>query len=241
MEIINELKSLQDFKYRDFQAKLIPNIDKSTIIGVRMPDLRKLAKKIDEEQVHIFMEDLPHTYYEENMLHSILISNMKSYDDCVNHLERFLPFVDNWAVCDCISPKIFTQNTDKLIGKIKLWAQSSHPYAIRVAICLLMKYFLDDEFKAEYLKIATDIRSEEYYVNMMIAWFFATALAKQWDDVIFVLEDNLLESWTHNKTIQKSEGKFQNNTRTKKISKIVKEKEIRCEEKIVKLQVLMNN
>lgn len=208
MEIINELKSLQDFKYRDFQAKLIPNIDKSTIIGVRMPDLRKLAKKIDEKQAQIFMEDLPHTYYEENMLHSILISNMKNYDDCVDHLERFLPFVDNWAVSDCISPKIFTKNTDKLIGKIKLWAKSSHTYTVRVAICLLMKYFLDEKFKVEYLNVATQIKSEEYYVNMMVAWFFATALAKQWDDVIFVLEDNLLDEWTHNKTIQKARESF---------------------------------
>ena len=208
MEIINELKSLQDVKYRDFQAKLIPNIDKSTIIGVRMPDLRKLAKKIDEEQVHIFMQDLPHTYYEENMLHSILISNMKDYDKCIKYLEEFLPFVDNWAVSDCISPNVFKKNTDQLIAHIKLWSQSTHTYTVRVAICLLMKYFLDDEFKVEYLKIATDIRSEEYYVNMMIAWFFATALAKQWDDVIFVLEDNLLESWTHNKTIQKARESF---------------------------------
>lgn len=208
MEIINELKSLQDVKYRDFQAKLIPNIDKSTIIGVRIPDLRKLAKKIDEEQVHIFMQDLPHTYYEENMLHSILISNMKDYDKCIKYLEEFLPFVDNWAVSDCISPNVFKKNTDQLIAHIKLWSQSTHTYTVRVAICLLMKYFLDDEFKVEYLKIATDIRSEEYYVNMMIAWFFATALAKQWDDVIFVLEDNLLESWTHNKTIQKARESF---------------------------------
>lgn len=208
MNVINELQSLQDLKYRDFQAKLIPTIDKSTIIGVRMPDLRKLAKKFDEKQAQIFMQDLPHTYYEENMLHSILISNMKNYDDCIDHLERFLPFVDNWAVSDCISPKIFTKNTDKLIGKIKLWAKSSHTYTVRVAICLLMKYFLDEKFKVEYLKIATRIRSEEYYVNMMVAWFFATALAKQWDDVIFVLEDNLLDEWTHNKTIQKARESF---------------------------------
>ena len=208
MNVINELQSLQDLKYRGFQAKLIPTIDKSTIIGVRMPDLRKLAKKIDEKQAQIFMQDLPHTYYEENMLHSILISNMKNYDDCIDHLERFLPFVDNWAVSDCISPKIFTKNTDKLIEKIKLWAKSSHTYTVRVAICLLMKYFLDEKFKVEYLKIATRIRSEEYYVNMMVAWFFATALAKQWDDVIFVLEDNLLDEWTHNKTIQKARESF---------------------------------
>ena len=208
MNVINELQSLQDLRYRDFQSKLIPTIDKSTIIGVRMPDLRKLAKKIDEKQAQIFMQDLPHTYYEENMLQSILISNMKNYDDCIDHLERFLPFVDNWAVSDCISPKIFTKNTDKLIEKIKLWAQSSHAYTVRVAICLLMKYFLDEKFKVEYLKIATRIRSEEYYVNMMVAWFFATALAKQWDDVIFVLEDNLLDEWTHNKTIQKARESF---------------------------------
>ena len=224
MEIINELKSLQDFKYRDFQAKLIPNIDKSTIIGVRMPDLRKLEKKIDDEQSQIFMEDLPHTYYEENMLHSILISNMKNYDDCVDHLERFLPFVDNWAVSDCISPKIFTKNTDKLIGKIKLWAKSSHTYTVRVAICLLMKYFLDEKFKVEYLNIVTQIKSEEYYVNMMVSWFFATALAKQWDDVIVVLEDNLLDEWTHNKTIQKARESFRITPEQKQYLKSLKKR-----------------
>lgn len=224
MNVINELQSLQDLKYRDFQSKLIPTIDQSTIIGVRMPDLRKLAKKIDEKQAQIFMEDLPHTYYEENMLQSILISNMKNYDDCIDHLERFLPFVDNWAVSDCISPKIFTKNTDKLIGKIKLWAKSSHAYTVRVAICLLMKYFLDEKFKVEYLKIATRIRSEEYYVNMMVAWFFATALAKQWDDVIFVLEDNLLDEWTHNKTIQKARESFRITPEQKQYLKSLKKR-----------------
>lgn len=224
MNVINELQSLQDLKYRDFQSKLIPTIDKSTIIGVRMPDLRKLAKKIDENEAKIFMQDLPHTYYEENMLQSILISNMKNYDDCIDHLERFLPFVDNWAVCDCISPKIFTENTDKLIEKIKLWAKSSHTYTVRVAICLLMKYFLDEKFKVEYLKIATRIRSEEYYVNMMVAWFFATALAKQWDDVIFVLEDNLLDEWTHNKTIQKARESFRITPEQKQYLKSLKKR-----------------
>ena len=189
-----------------------------------MPDLRKLAKKIDEKQAQIFMQDLPHAYYEENMLQSILISNMKNYDDCIDQLEIFLPFVDNWAVCDCISPKIFTKNTDKLIEKIKLWAQSSHTYTIRVAICLLMKYFLDDEFKVEYLNIVTQIKSEEYYVNMMVAWFFATALAKQWDDVIFVLEDNLLDEWTHNKTIQKARESFRITPEQKQYLKSLKKR-----------------
>ncbi len=224
MNVINELQSLQDLKYLDFQSKLIPTIDKSTIIGVRMPDLRKLAKKIDEKQAQIFMQDLPHTYYEENMLQSILISNMKNYDDCIDHLERFLPFVDNWAVSDCISPKIFTKNTDKLIGKIKLWAKSFHTYTVRVAICLLMKYFLDEKFKVEYLNIATQIKSEEYYVNMMVAWFFATALAKQWDDVIFVLEDNLLDEWTHNKTIQKARESFRITPEQKQYLKSLKKR-----------------
>lgn len=224
MNVINELQSLQDLKYRDFQSKLIPNIDKSTIIGVRMPDLRKLAKKIDEKQAQFFMEDLPHTYYEENMLHSILISKMKNYDDCIDYLERFLPFVDNWAVCDCISPKIFTKNNDKLIGEIKLWAKSSHTYTVRVAICLLMKYFLDEKFKVEYLNVATQIKSEEYYVNMMVAWFFATALAKQWDDVIFVLEDNLLDEWTHNKTIQKARESFRITPEQKQYLKSLKKR-----------------
>lgn len=224
MNVINELQSLQDLKYRDFQAKLIPTIDKSTIIGVRMPDLRKLAKKFDEKQAQIFMQDLPHTYYEENMLQSILISNMKNYDDCIDHLERFLPFVDNWAVSDCISPKTFTKNTNKLIEKIKLWAKSSHTYTVRVAICLLMKYFLDEKFEVEFLNIAIQIKSEEYYVNMMVAWFFATALAKQWDDVIFVLEDNLLDEWTHNKTIQKARESFRITPEQKQYLKSLKKR-----------------
>lgn len=224
MNVINELQSLQDLKYLDFQSKLIPTIDKSTIIGVRMPDLRKLAKKIDEKQAQIFMQDLPHTYYEENMLQSILISNIKNYDDCIDCLERFLPFVDNWAVSDCISPKIFTKNTDKLIDNIKLWAKSSHTYTVRVAICLLMKYFLDEKFEVEYLKIVTTIKSEEYYVNMMVAWFFATALAKQWDDVIFVLEDNLLDEWTHNKTIQKARESFRITPEQKQYLKSLKKR-----------------
>lgn len=224
MNIIKQLQSLQDLKYRDFQAKLIPNIDKSTIIGVRMPDLRKLAKKIDENEAKIFMQDLPHTYYEENMLHSILISNMKDYDKCIKYLEEFLPFVDNWAVSDCISPNVFKKNTDQLIAHIKLWSQSTHTYTVRVAICLLMKYFLDEEFNVKYLQIATRIKSEEYYVNMMIAWFFATALAKQWDDVIFVLEDNLLESWTHNKTIQKARESFRITPEQKQYLKSLKKR-----------------
>lgn len=224
MNIIKQLQFLQDLKYRDFQAKLIPNIDKSTIIGVRMPDLRKLAKKIDENEAKIFMQDLPHTYYEENMLHSILISNMKDYDKCIKYLEEFLPFVDNWAVSDCISPNVFKKNTDQLIAHIKLWSQSTHTYTVRVAICLLMKYFLDEEFNVKYLQIATRIKSEEYYVNMMIAWFFATALAKQWDDVIFVLEDNLLDDWTHNKTIQKARESFRITPEQKQYLKSLKKR-----------------
>ena len=224
MNIIKQLQSLQDLKYRDFQAKLIPTIDQSTIIGVRMPDLRKLAKKIDENEAKKFMKDLPHAYYEENMLHSILISNMKNYEECIKYLEEFLSFVDNWAVSDCISPNIFKKNTDHLIAKIKLWAQSSHTYTVRVAICLLMKYFLDDEFKVEYLKIATRIKSEEYYVNMMIAWFFATALAKHWDDVVFVLEDNLLDDWIHNKTIQKARESFRITPEQKQYLKSLKKR-----------------
>ena len=224
MNIIKQLQSLQDLKYRDFQAKLIPNIDKSTIIGVRMPDLRKRAKKIDENEAKIFMQDLPHTYYEENMLHSILISNMKDYDKCIKYLEEFLPFVDNWAVSDCISPNVFKKNTDQLIAHIKLWSQSTHTYTVRVAICLLMKYFLDEEFNVKYLQIATRIKSEEYYVNMMIAWFFATALAKHWDEVVFVLEDNLLDEWTHNKTIQKSRESFRITPEQKQYLKSLKKR-----------------
>lgn len=222
MDVFKELKCLQDLKYRDFQAKLIPTIDKKTIIGVRVPHLRKFAKSLDEDTIRKFMSDLPHQHYEENMLHSILISNEKNFDNCIVMLGKFLPFVDNWAVSDAISPPVFKKNKKPLIDKIKFWAKSSDTYTVRVAICLLMKYYLDESFDVENLKIVTAIKSDEYYVKMMMAWFFQEALAKHWVDVVFVLQDNLLDTWTHNKTIQKSTESFKISADEKKYLKSLK-------------------
>lgn len=205
MKITDRLFELKDDKYADFSSKLTPNIDRISIIGVRVPDVRKLAKEyIKDEESKVFLNTLPHKYFDENMLHGLLISEIKDYEECIIKIEKFLPFVDNWAVCDIMSPKIFAKNTDKLIDKIKEWLKSNKVYTCRFGIGMLLKYYLDDNFKSEYLKLVSNIKSEEYYINMMIAWFFATSLCKQWDDTIKYLEENKLDKWVHNKTIQKA-------------------------------------
>ena len=199
------LFQLQDKGYRDFQSKLIPTIPVETIIGVRIPAIRKLAKEYgkDPESVE-FLKQLPHTYYDENILHALLVAEIKDYEACVKEVERFLPYVDNWAVCDIFSPKVFRKNRDQLIDKIKEWAASEHPYTCRFGMEMLMTHFLDEDFRVEYLEIPAAVHSEEYYVNMMIAWFYATALAKQWDATIPYLEERKLSPWVHRKTIQKA-------------------------------------
>ena len=199
------LFQLQDKGYRDFQSKLIPTIPVETIIGVRIPTIRKLAKEYgkDPESVE-FLKQLPHTYYDENILHALLVAEIKDYEVCVKEVERFLPYVDNWAVCDIFSPKVFRKNRDRLIDKIKEWADSEHPYTCRFGMEMLMTHFLDEDFRVEYLEIPAAVHSEEYYVNMMIAWFYATALAKQWDATIPYLEERKLSPWVHRKTIQKA-------------------------------------
>lgn len=205
MNIKEELLALQDISYTDFQAKLIPNIPRDLFIGVRVPELRKLAKRIaDEAETSKFLRDLPHKYYDENMLHGILISEMKDYDTCIEAVDEFLHYIDNWAVCDIISPKIFKKNKTKLLEKIKEWAASEKEYTCRFGIEMLMSHFLDYDFKPEYLEIPLSINSEEYYVKMMIAWFFATVLVKQWDMAIKYIEVQHLDIWTHNKAIQKA-------------------------------------
>lgn len=205
MNIKEELLALQDISYADFQAKLTPNIPRDLFIGVRVPELRKLAKRIAEEpETAKFLKNLPHKYYDENILHGILISEMKDYDACLVAVDEILPYVDNWAVCDIMSPKIFKKNKTALLEKIKEWSASEKTYTCRFGIEMLMSYFLDDDFKPEYLEIPVAVNSEEYYVKMMIAWFFATALAKQWDATIKYIEDQRLDRWTHNKAIQKA-------------------------------------
>lgn len=205
MNIKEELFALQDISYADFQAKLTPNIPRELFIGVRVPDLRKLAKKVAEEpETSKFLKNLPHKYYDENMLQGLLISEIKDYDACIVAVDEFLPYVDNWAVCDIMSPKIFKKNKKALLEKIKEWSASEKTYTCRFGIEMLMSHFLDDDFKAEYLEIALSVNSEDYYVQVMVAWFFATALAKEWDATVKYIEDHRLDRWTHNKAIQKA-------------------------------------
>jgi len=203
--IVDELFKLQDIKYRDFQVKLIPNKSIDGMIGVRTPDLRKLAKHLVKEKSYsLFLNDLPHKYFDEYQLHAFIISDLKDYDECISYLNKFLPFVDNWATCDQMSPKVFKKYHTELLEQIKVWIKSEHAYTIRFGIGMLMQHFLDDDFNKDYLKWVSNIKSNDYYVNMMIAWYFATALAKQYKDTIPYLEKNKLDIWTHNKTIQKA-------------------------------------
>ena len=204
-EIVDLLFSKQDIKYRDFQAPLFPGVEKDRFIGVRTPDLKKLAKELfGSEMANKFIETLPHRYFDENQLHAFIISLIKNYETCLKEVDRFLPYVDNWGTCDQLSPKAFAKHKEELIVPIKKWLKSKHTYTIRFAIGMLMQHYLDESFREEYMKLVASIKSEEYYVNMMIAWYFATALAKQWDTAIKYIEDKCLDSWAHNKTIQKA-------------------------------------
>lgn len=205
MKVTEYLFSVQDLKYRDFNSKLIPNIEKDTVIGVRTPLLRNYAKQmIKNGDVSPFLKELPHKYFEENQIHAFIISELKDYGTVIAELERFLPYIDNWATCDQLSPKVFKKNTDKLIDKATEWINSDRTYTIRFGIGIFMQYFLDDKFSEEYLSLIANIRSDEYYVNMMIAWYFATALAKQYSSTVVHIEEKYLDKWVHNKAIQKA-------------------------------------
>ena len=202
--ITDKLFKLQDKKYQEMQFKIIPNINNSTIIGVRTPEIRKLAKELIKEDYKSFLEELPHKYFDENQLHAFIISELKDFNECIDYTNKFLPYIDNWATCDQMSPKVFKKNKDNLLKEIKVWIKSKETYTIRFAIGMLMSYFLDEDFNKKYLELVSKIKSKEYYVNMMIAWYFATALAKQYKDTIIYLENNKLDTWVHNKTIQKA-------------------------------------
>lgn len=204
-KIQNKLFEYQDLGYREFNSKLIPNIDKDKMIGVRIPDIRKIEKSLSVEEKEQFLMDLPHKYFEENMLHGIIISNMKDCDKAISELEKFLPYVDNWAVCDIINPKVFKKNREKIITKILSWIKSDHTYICRFGIGMIMQLYLEDEyFKTSYLDIVAKIKIEDYYINMMRAWLFQVALVKKWDITIKYIENNILDIFTHNKTISKS-------------------------------------
>ena len=204
-EIRERLFQLQDTAYRDFQSKLIPNIEISTEIGVRTPELRKLAKElIKRENIGEFLSAVPHAYFDENQLHAFLVSEIKEFDRCIDEVCRFLPYVDNWATCDQMSPKVFRKNREALLPYIREWLDSGETYTVRFGIGMLMSHFLDDSFDLAYPEMVAAVRSEEYYVNMMVAWYFATALAAHYGAIVPFLEEERLASWTHNKAIQKA-------------------------------------
>ncbi len=203
--LYDKLYELQDLKYRDMQIKIIPTIDPESVIGVRTPELKDMAKDILKAgDYKDFLEELPHKYFEENQLHAFIVSGIKNPDECMDELERFLPYVDNWATCDQMSPKIFKKHKDVLLLHIKEWLASEKTYTVRFGVGMLMEHFLDDDFDPAYPEMAAKLRSEEYYVNMMIAWYFATALAKQYESILPFIEGKRLDTWTHNKAIQKS-------------------------------------
>lgn len=203
--IQKRLLALQDSGYRTFQCKLIPTINPETVIGIRTPILRKFAKEFagtaDAEK---FLQTLPHKYYDENNLHGFLIQAEKDYDRAVSLANAFLPYVDNWATCDLMSPKVFRKHLPELLVQIKKWLRSGKTYTVRFGVEMLMSFFLDAEFKKEYLELVAKIRSDEYYVKMMVAWFFATALAKQYEATLPYIEAHRLSAWAHNKAIQKA-------------------------------------
>ena len=222
--ITDKLFKLQDKKYQELQYKIIPNIDNSTIIGVRTPEIKKLAKEVFKEDYKSFLEELPHKYFDENQLHAFIISEIKDFNECIDYINKFLPYIDNWATCDTLIPKAFKKNTDKLIIEVKKWIKSKEDYTIRYGIGTLMRFYLNDEFKEEYLELVSKIKSNEYYVNMMIAWYFATALAKQYDSTIEYIESNKLDTWVHNKTIQKAVESYRITDKQKNYLKTLKRK-----------------
>ena len=203
--IQDKLYALQDTKYRDFQGKLIPTVDPNTIIGVRTPDLRALAKELAKQKdIGAFLDTLPHTYFDENQLHAFILSELKDYDQGIERVKEFLPYIDNWATCDQLSPKAFKKHKTELLKEIKTWLKSDKTYTVRFAVGMLMQHYLDDDFNSAYPKLVAAIKSGEYYINMMRAWYFATALAKQYDAIIPYIEQKKLDPWTHNKAIQKA-------------------------------------
>lgn len=209
MGIVEEIRQglflLRDEKYRDFHSNLMPTINRDQMIGVRTPELRKLAKKYaNHREIDVFLDDLPHKYFDENQLHAFIISLEKDFDQCLMRVEGFLPYVDNWATCDQLSPKVFKKKPERLLPVIEQWMESDKVYTVRFGIGMLMQYFLDERFETIYADKVANISSEEYYINMMIAWYFATALAKQYELVIPYIQEKRLEDWTHNKTIQKA-------------------------------------
>ncbi len=208
-KIREELYSLRDGKYREMQIRILPTVKPESILGVRTPELRRMAVKYaGAEGIGTFLNDLPHRYFEENQLHAFILSGFRDYAECIQALNRFLPFVDNWATCDQMSPKVFRKHRKELLRSIRGWIDSGETYTVRFGIGMLMAHYLDEDFDPVYPEMAAAVRSEEYYVSMMTAWYFATALAKQYDAVLPYLEQQRLDSRTHNRAIQKALESF---------------------------------
>ena len=204
-KVQRDLFSMQDLKYRDFHSKLMPTVEEERIIGVRTPQLRKYAAAFAKtDEAAEFMKQLPHQYYEEDNLHGFLIEKIKGFVQCIRALDEFLPYVDNWATCDMMSPKVFKKEPERLLEKIKVWIGAEQTYVVRFAMGCLMNYYLDERFSTEYADMVAEVQSEEYYIRMMQAWYFATALAKQYDAILPYLLEHRLSTWVHNKTIQKA-------------------------------------
>lgn len=222
-EIQQRLFALQDAGYRDFHAALMPTVDKALVIGVRMPALRALAKELKGTELAAdFMAALPHKYYEENNLHAALIGHIRDFDACMAAVERFLPWVDNWATCDMMNPRALAKDKAALLEHIRLWLQSSHTYTVRFGMEMLMNHFLEEDFREEYPALVASVQSEEYYVRMMQAWYFATALAKQYEAAVTYLEQRRLGVWVHNKTIQKARESYRVSQEQKEYLKSLK-------------------
>lgn len=209
MSVYERLLAVKDPEYREFQAKLVPNIDPATIIGVRTPDMRNIAKEVAKSKERdAFLQELPHKYYEENLVHFFVIAQIKDFDECVKRVEEFLPYVDCWPVSDQASPKSFKKNHNNLLPYIKKWIASDHVYTARFGIRMLMNEFLGDEFKDEYAQMVAEKKGEDYYLKMMVAWYFATALAKNYDETVKYIENHSLDEWVHKKAIQKAVESF---------------------------------
>lgn len=221
--IQKQLFELQDIEYKKFHSKLMPTVDDNKIIGVRIPILRKFAKEFSKgTDVADFLEKLPHKYYEEDNLHAFLLETVKDFDEAVRYTEAFLPYIDNWATCDMFMPPVFKKNKEKILPYALKWIKSTDTYTVRYGIGILMKLFLDEDFKEEYMDIVCSVKSGEYYINMMIAWYFATALAKQYTASVRYIEERKLDVWVHNKTIQKAVESYRISPDTKTYLKTLK-------------------
>lgn len=223
-QVRNYLLNNKDEGYRAFTLPLLPNIDESTFIGVRLPIIKKYAKDLDEAARKEFLNELPHKYHEENILHAFIISNIKDYDECISYVDKFLPYVSNWSVCDTLCNKYLNKYKDRLINEVYKWLKSDELYRVRYAVKCLMNYYLSEDYKEEHMKAVEQVKLDDYYVRMMIAWYLATGLAKNYDDFVKVIEENRFDTFTHNKAIQKAVESYRVSDEHKAYLKTLKRK-----------------